>query len=177
MPKLIVLLSGRICTGKTTLANHLVERYAFRRFSSRECLQRQKESAPTDRRGLQDFGDDLDRKTGGAWLRDQLEKEIRSVPADVGVIVDSVRIQDQIDRFRESYRPLIVHVHLDCSDEELARRYQKRGSKNVKELSGFKQTADNKTEASVRQLKSDADVAIRTDHSTVEDVVVRVAGT
>ena len=121
------------------------------------------------------FGDDLDRKTGGAWLRDQLEKEIRSVPADVGVIVDSVRIQDQIDQFRGGSGPLIVHVHLDCSDEELARRYQKRGSKNVKELSRFKQTADNKTEASVRQLKSDADVAIRTDHSTVEDVVVRVA--
>jgi adenylosuccinate synthase len=175
MPKLVVLLSGRICTGKTTLANQLVKRYGFRRFSSRETMQRQKERAPTDRRGLQNFGDELDRKTRGAWLRDELEKEIRATPADIGVIIDSVRIQDQIDRFRESYRPLIVHVHLDCSDEELASRYKKRGSTNVKELASFAQTVENKTEASVRQLKGDADIAIRTDHSTQEDILVRVA--
>ncbi len=175
MPKLIVLLSGRICTGKSTLANHLVKRYGFQRFSSRECLQRQKERAPVDRRGLQDFGDELDRKTRGAWLRDELGKEIRAVPQDVGVIVDSVRIQEQIDRFREGYRPLIVHVHLDCSDRELARRYRKRGSQNVKELASFAETIENKTEASVRQLKIDADISIRTDYSTQDDVLVRVA--
>jgi adenylosuccinate synthase len=175
MPKLIVLLSGRIGTGKSTLANHLVKRYGFCRFSSRESLQRQKECAPTDRRGLQNLGDKLDKKTHGAWLRDDLEREIRAVPNDVCVIVDCVRVQDQIDRFRESYRPLIVHVHLDCSDTELERRYKNRRAKNVKELSSFAETVKNKTEASVRKLKGDADIAIRTDHSTQEDVVVRVA--
>src|SRR5258708_7032221 len=103
MPKLIVLLSGRICTGKTTLANRLVDRYGFRRFSSREYLQRKRKRAPTDRRDMQNFGDELDRRTRGAWLRDGLEKDIRALPSDCSVIVDSVRIQKQIDRFRESY--------------------------------------------------------------------------
>jgi adenylosuccinate synthase len=57
----------------------------------------------------------------------------------------------------------------------LEKRYRKRKSKSLKELSSFAQTGKNATEAAVPELKEDADICIRTDYSAPNDVVTRVA--
>ena len=78
-------------------------------------------------------------------------------------------------RPRESYRSIVAHVHLDCDDTVLEKRYKERGNENVKELASFRATMENKTEAAVPELKADADICIRTDYSGEDDVVTRVA--
>ena len=173
MPSLIVLLSGSICTGKSTLAERLVRDYGFYRFSTRELLRARKDATP-ERRALQDLGDELDSKTRGAWVRDDLAKPFRELPDDAAIVVDSLRLKAQIERFRESYRPIVVHVHLDCDERELAHRYMRR-PKKMKELSSFAEVRKNKTEAAVPDLKNEADIAIRTDYSREGDVLIRVA--
>jgi adenylosuccinate synthase len=177
MPLRIVLLSGRICTGKSTLAEKLVKRYGFIHFSTREFLRERQAGLQLDRRVMQNFGEHLDKKTKGAWVRDAFVRRLTSerIQDDAMIVVDSVRAKTQIDRFRESYRSIVSHVHLDCSDKELERRYQLRGDLNVKELSKFQDTLKNNTEANVPLLKDDADICIRTDHSCEDDVLTRVA--
>lgn len=174
MPNLIVLLSGSVCTGKSTLAKRLVRDYGFHRFSTRELLATREASASPERRTFQNLGDELDRETDGAWVRDDVSERIRELGDNARIVIDSVRVQAQINRFRESYRTVVVHVHLDCDERELARRYRRR-PKKLKELRSFSEVLKNKTEATVPQLKADADIAIRTDYSRKEDVLVRVA--
>jgi adenylosuccinate synthase len=175
MPKLIVLLSGRICTGKSTLAEALKKGFGFETVSTREFLRAREQDLKPERGEMQNYGEWLDGKTRGAWVRDDLAIAIENLPADAMLVVDSIRAKCQIDRLRESYRPIVVHVHLDCSHAVLERRYKKRKSKNLKEFASFAETMVNKTEAAVPELKNDADICIRTDYSAPYDVVTRVA--
>ncbi|HEY6330406.1 MAG TPA: adenylosuccinate synthase, partial [Blastocatellia bacterium] len=103
MPREIVLLSGPICSGKTTLGDSLVGRFAFHRFRTREWIANLEAAAEQERGSMQSFGDVLDRRTKGAWVRDQLTLSIQELPDDGLILVDSVRILDQIRAVRNAY--------------------------------------------------------------------------
>jgi GTPase SAR1 family protein len=64
MPKQVVLLSGPVASGKTTLVQALVEKYAFHPFKTRQLIQAVK-NVKSERRALQRAGDVLDRQTDG----------------------------------------------------------------------------------------------------------------
>ena len=68
------------------------------------------------------------------------------------VIVDAVRKPQQIKKIRESYGYSVVHIHLKTPEAVLTERYKKRSS-GLKELSSFKDVAQNKTEARIRELE------------------------
>lgn len=174
MPRLIVLLSGRICTGKTTLAKALADKYGFRRFSTREALISRAGEMEISRKNLQEFGEKLDRRTKGSWLRDSLLESIAGLDSEDCVVIDSIRIHRQADFLRESYGSKIVHVHLDCSDEELSRRYAQRSKDGPGEFATFAEAQQNRTERGVHKLGKEADISIRTDRSEPPEVLVRV---
>ena len=64
MPKQVVLLSGPVASGKTTLVQALVEKYGFHPFKTRQLIQAVK-NVKSERRALQRAGDVLDRQTDG----------------------------------------------------------------------------------------------------------------
>jgi len=174
MPKLIVVLSGHICTGKTTLALGLEKQHGFHNFATREFLRRREQTLESERGAMQDYGELLDQKTAGAWVRDDLAKQIESFPDDALIVLDSIRAKCQIDRLRESYRSIVVHVHLDCSKPILEKRYSKRKkAKKFKEFATLEEALKNKTEAAVPDLKNEADLCIRTDYSNASDVLIQ----
>jgi dephospho-CoA kinase len=67
----IVALSGRIGSGKTTLAVGLAGRYGMRQVSTRELIKARFGPEGT-RAELQRQGEQLDRRTHGRWLADAL---------------------------------------------------------------------------------------------------------
>src|SRR3981081_4182250 len=109
MPPLIVLLSGRICTGKTTLAKALALQHEFKHFSTRDFLVSRGGTMVVKRQELQSFGEALDRKTKGSWLRDDLAIAMQNLGDGSRIVLDSVRIQNQINFLRESFGSKIVH--------------------------------------------------------------------
>lgn len=175
MARLIVLLSGRICTGKSTVAEGLKREHQFVHVLTRGFLRNREQNLEAERGAMQNYGEYLDKKTRGAWLRDDLAKVVESNPQNAIIVVDSIRAKCQIDRVRESYRGISVHVHLDCTDEELNRRYKERGDQNLKEFKSFADTLLNKTEKAVPELEREADISIRTDRCNAADVLTRVA--
>ncbi len=68
----IVILTGRTCNGKSTLAMLLREEYGFEIFDTSERLQREarKRSRRRDRLTLQKLGDALDKETNFKWVLD-----------------------------------------------------------------------------------------------------------
>src|SRR5689334_22223421 len=107
MPKKIVLVSGSIASGKTTLVSLLEHEFDNVHVLKTKDVIRELaigklgHEVPSERRAMQDFGDRLDRDTKGEWVRDAVRKLLsRLGPSepDAIVLVDAVRIPEQIKR-------------------------------------------------------------------------------
>jgi adenylosuccinate synthase len=137
-----------------------------------------------ERKALQQAGEKLDRTTGGKWVEQAVTQVVTtefSESSDSGpdawVLVDAVRIQEQIDHIRRAFGQRVVHIHITAARGELAKRYKARVESNpaMAELPSYEEVAADPTEAAVEELKDWADLVIDTHHSTRDDVVVRVA--
>jgi adenylosuccinate synthase len=181
----IVLLSGRVASGKTTLWQQLTTKFPREHIHVLKTKNLVRELAlkslgrdlPAERRAMQDFGDKLDQDTNGQWVRDGLtslvNQFISSEPSSV-FIVDAVRVRSQIKAIREAFGFSVNHIHLKAPEEDLAARYKHRIS-DMRELRSFKDVAENPTEAAVHELEKSADVVIDTRACTPEDVLVKAA--
>src|SRR4029079_4119353 len=173
MAKRIILLSGPVCSGKTTLGDALVERYDFVRLKTRDLIRRRLGTA-IERGALQKAGESLDRQTKGRWVSEALVRVSLELKDDAVVPVDAVRIRSQISAIRDAFGSRVTHVHLTAPEDELARRYAERAGQ-VKELSSYSAVRQNPTERQVERLQAIADIVIDTKRATAGDVVVRVA--
>jgi adenylosuccinate synthase len=181
----IVLLSGSVASGKTTLWQLLIKTFPAEHIHVLKTKELIRDLAskklgrdlPSERRALQDFGDQLDKNTNGNWVRDAL---VSMVNTHVGIesspifIVDAVRIERQIKAIREAYGFSVNHIHLKAPENELAARYKSRSS-DMQELKSFKDVIKNPTEAAVNELEKSADVVVDTHACTPDDVLVKTA--
>jgi adenylosuccinate synthase len=181
----IVLLSGSVASGKTTLWQQLMSRFPGEHIHVLKTKNVIRELAfkklgrelPSERRALQDFGDQLDRDTKGHWVRDALislvNRHISTEESPI-FVVDAVRILAQIKAIREAYGFAVNHIHLKAPEHELAERYKHRCS-DMQELRSFKDVEKNPTEAAVHELEKSADIVVDTQACTPDDVLVKTA--
>jgi adenylosuccinate synthase len=177
MARKIVLLSGPVSAGKSTLGDRLHERYGAHHFHTQELLRdRAIGSATLSRRELQVRGQRLDVETHGQWVMQDLAPRIASLPDDALVVVDSLRISEQIDAFRTVFNRSVIHVHLTAPEAELASRYERRQRRRPgSELQTYGEVRRNRTEAAIESLAADADIVIDTGQNTPGDVEIRTA--
>ncbi len=182
MPKLIVLISGNVSAGKTTLCEGLRRHYDSTTVKTKEVLKdlaikKLKRELPSERKALQKFGEQVDAETNGEWVLNALKKHIAD--AKLGqesvVVVDAVRILPQIKAIRKGYQFAVKHVHLEAPPMALADRYKTRGSIGVKELPNYSDVGKDPTESRVATLRLSADFVVDTQRCTPEDVLARVA--
>ncbi len=173
----IIVLSGRVSAGKSTLADALEEQFDANVLKTKEVItDTAKGKLEAERGALQRYGQALDRKTGGEWVANALTRKVESLPADAVVVVDSVRIIEQVHAIRRAYGPRVVHVHLEADLAVLAQRYKrKQRQSEFREFKSYSDLSSNKTEKRVELLAKTADVLIDTDKCTRADVVVRAA--
>jgi adenylosuccinate synthase len=171
----IVLLSGRIRAGKSTLAEALRNRYGARLIKTRELISARIPDAVT-RGSLQEAGDQLDIETDGKWVSEELLKETHKSGGDQQLfIVDAIRKKSQIDHIRRAYGRAVVHVHLTAPEGTLDERL-KGGNAKFADVATYGEAQQNPTEAHVDDLTTVADIVVDTRANRPEDVFVRVAG-
>jgi adenylosuccinate synthase len=177
----IVLLSGNVSAGKTTLANSLSEGFGFQILKTKDVLRSLAgkgtgRALEPERSAMQKFGEKLDRDTEGKWVLTALTKSMRMSDGTIsGVVVDAVRIKQQIDAIRRAHGFSVTHIHIKAPVEILADRYKQRTGTGVRELATYKAVERNPTEAGVQSLEEVADVVIDTDRCMPKDVLVRAA--
>jgi adenylosuccinate synthase len=171
----IVILSGKIGSGKTTLAENLHKGFGFWQIKTKDFLKARSQESESERSALQAFGEKLDNKTAGLWVLEDLEKLTRQQTDGKPIVLDSVRHPGQITAIREAYGRKVIHIHLEAAFEELDARYRNRPQTDIKELASYDLVQKNRTERTVDRLRDLADVVIQTDRCTPEDVLVRVA--
>jgi adenylosuccinate synthase len=175
MTRLILILSGPIAAGKTTLCDELVANFGFTEFKTSELLKNlSKGQIKYEREALQEFGESLDKKTKGTWLKDSLMKLIEQLPPDSIVVVDSGRIKEQIEIIHNSFHPPVIHIHLTASLEILAKRFKNREKKDFKEALTYEDVQKNSIEKDIEKLGEIADIVIDTSICSNKDVTVRV---
>lgn len=179
MAKLIVLVSGNVGVGKSTLVRALESHFGTLTLKTREVMQelasKQKRRVASERVALQLFGEKLDRDTKGAWVLNALKRVELGAAEDAIVVVDAVRILDQIKQIRRAYGFQVKHIHLTAPTDVLESRYTERLGSDIKELGSYTEVAKNPTEAAVIELQESADIVIDTSLCTPEDVFTRAS--
>lgn len=170
----IVAVSGRIASGKSTLANGLAAQFGCIRVSTRELLHELLPKTADAREDLQAAGEMLDRRTGGSWIAQAVAKRTVGLEPDATLIVDAVRIRGQVDGLRRAFGSRVLHLHLTAPAEELSRRFKRR-PRRAGEARTYEATQRDPTERQVETLAEIADVVINTKFSSVQDVIIRAA--
>ena len=176
MDRRIILLSGAVASGKSMLAYQLANRFNMKLLRTSAVLRaKMARSDEPGRIALQDFGDELDQSTSGAWVLDSLRQMLEAEATSTNVVVDSVKIQAQIDAIRDVYGSLVTHIHMTAPLDVLTSRYESRESSSHRaEQLTYPDVRSNQTESLVDGLSEIADVVIDSNRCTEEDVLVRV---
>lgn len=173
-----MLLSGRIGSGKSLLAQKLVDRHGAHLIKTKDLILQERPRTKADRVSLQKSGEALDKETNGAWIGSALTRKIEEIHSVSGVssglfVLDAVRIAEQLDSVRNAFGSSVVHhIHLYASEETLEARYDARG-RDTDVGVAWKTAASNKTERNVEALRALADTVVDTDRCTEEGVYVR----
>lgn len=175
--KRIVLISGRLCSGKSLLGRNLDQSFGFHHLKTSKILGKTTAGTGTPGRvELHQQGAERDQETEGRWIATCIDTLVgRESGKPQYIVVDAIRSREQIDRIRDEYGSLVVHVHLTAPPAVLSERYGQRkqleretGSLSYAETDRLAAEADD-------ALHKDADLCINTDRSDAGDTLVRVA--
>lgn len=175
----IVLLSGKLCTGRTTLANRMRRQFgdAISILKTTDIIKSEMRIKNPSRLQLQNRGRQLDRKTDGEWLHRAVQKFEKNVKGEKAIFVDAVYSERQVRPFRKDPKWKVSHVHLWSQDADLEERYdnRRRRKKDVAKSLSWTEADFLKVQSDVVFLKVDADVRIDTENSDSGDTFVRAS--
>lgn len=174
MSQRLVLFSGPLAVGKSTVAQVLITQHKFESIRSGIYLRNLAASRALkiDRTNLQELGDGLDTKTDFAWIIDDVAVPMLRYRADhENWLLDSVRKSRQVEHFRARLQARLLHVHFTADDATLRQRYEARAAKNADYEGGvsFEAAIAHPNELSARGLESEADLVIDLTKVGAED--------
>ncbi|QLL11110.1 AAA family ATPase [Pseudomonas chlororaphis] len=174
--KRILLLSGAIGVGKSTIAQDLKSKHGYTSISSSGYLRSQLELQglqPT-RLNLQQFGDQLDVDTDYSWIIDCVVVPVISgTPDTTHWLLDAVRKHRQVEHFKSRFPGLVKHVHLTVSEHTLEVRFNSRVQPHVD--SSYQDAVCHPNEQAARSLIGLADLIVDTEHYSIEEITQRIA--
>ncbi|WEX14251.1 AAA family ATPase [Pseudomonas sp. G11] len=174
--KRLLLLSGPMASGKTSVSASLQERHGFVPISSGSFLRVQLASRnePLDRHSLQELGDSLDRATDFSWLIESVASPaIEARPNVDNWLLDAVRKPRQVELFKLRFGDVVRHVHIVAPESVLEQRYAARGASLLDE---YQVSVQHPNEQSARSLAGFADKVLDTQQHTSWEIADQIMG-
>lgn len=161
--KRLLLLSGPMACGKTSISHSLRARYGFLPISSGAYLRDELTSRNQilDRHNLQELGDELDRETNFSWLVEAVAiPAINARPDIENWLLDAVRKPQQVELFRLRFREAVKHVHIVAPEIVLEQRYAARSPLSLQQ---YQADVMHPNEQTARSLAAFADQILDTE--------------
>ncbi|AEF91097.1 hypothetical protein DelCs14_4114 [Delftia sp. Cs1-4] len=181
----LLLLSGAVGSGKTSVTTALLDTYRFRKVSTGRHLTglATAQGLSPERAVLQQLGDTLDVQTDYAWPVNVAVEQMQKAAGGEALVwlLDAVRKPRQVAHFREAFAH-VLHVHLTASEEVLRARYLQRQSAGDKREAAvsYEALVCHPNEVASRALGSIADVVYnsgdRSAYSIANDIVQTTQG-
>jgi adenylate kinase family enzyme len=172
---LVIVLSGPIGAGKTTLARNLARRGALPLLTRALLSVRAgRTESELGRIQLQRLGEALDRAEGGAWVARAVEVLLATAPEARAAVVDAVRTRAQVDAVRA--RVATRHVHLTAASDVLKARYERRRALQPHVEATWDEVKSNATEAAVGTLAEIAELTVDTGRGSPGETAALVVG-
>lgn len=172
----IIILSGAIGVGKSTLAAGLAESLSCAKILSSRLVLTELLASTADREAQRQIGDQLDASTRGRWLADEAAIMVDKSPRPSTLVIDAVRTVDQVAALRSSFAVPVHHIHLNAGLGVLKKRFEARRSLRAGESASFEDTRNNATEVGAEALVSIADVVFDTSSMSESDVLNATLG-
>lgn len=174
-PDIVLLLSGPVSVGKTTLRDLLMSTYAFGAIRSSAYLRELavRKSGGTGRLDLQELGDGLDLQTDYRWVVDSVAlPAMASEPGTQRWLFDAVRKKRQVEHFRSAFGDRVFHLHLDAPEPVLRKRYESRLAQQGQDVAGaYDRAVAHDNEQQSRALIHIADATVETYPGSDQDVL------
>lgn len=172
----VVLTSGPIAAGKSSVVENLVDEHEFHKISSGTFLKKLAEESvdPPNRLELVRLGDELDVATDYAWVVSEVAvPALRAEPTADKWIFDSVRKRKQVEHFRSQFPDSVFHVHFYASEQILRERFYGRNKQSdIKMI--YDEAIDTPNEREARSLFDLADLVIDTGQTDAKASARRV---
>lgn len=177
--KSIVLLSGPIAVGKSSVATELVSAHGFRSIRTGPFLAALATSTGigTSRTDLQQLGDKLDRDTEYRWVIDEVAASAFDASPDVQCwLLDCVRKAQQVAHFRAQFGSLVLHVHFTAPEGVLEARYESRRAQLTEPVlhPPYAAAICHANEVAARGLVSLADLVLDLADASPRDVALAI---
>lgn len=169
---LSMIMSGRIASGKTSLAERLSNRRGIRRISFGSAVRHMLPASPDPTRGqLQDCGQRIIDAYGPRWLLRRALK-LYGIPLGYGarVIFDGVRHVSMVIEIRRISRVSSV-LFVDAKPDVRLARYMSRSRGGDTEA--FRKADGHRVEAELGRVKNDADFLIENSSNDLDATCAR----
>jgi adenylosuccinate synthase len=113
-------------------------------------------------------------ETDHGWVAQDLLRIASSLDEEAVISIDSVRTEGQVAALREAFGAKVKHMHLTAPIATLEDRYRTRTGP-LREFAEYQRARRDPTERNVETLASIADMAVNTERSSADDVLVRAA--
>jgi adenylate kinase family enzyme len=173
----IILFSGPISVGKSTVSDLLVSEHGFKRIRTSDYLRSQIALADKqpNRTELQNCGDELDIKTNYMWVIDDvLIPAMSQFPDQENWLFDSVRKPEQVTNFKSKFGLKVKHIHLIASEDIIKERYSSRQSFDPDNDVSYEVAVSHENEQISRGLITQADYVIQVDKLTPEEIAKEI---
>ncbi|WP_339440742.1 AAA family ATPase [Pseudomonas proteolytica] len=174
--KRLLLLSGPMASGKTSVSSALQEFYGFVPISSGSFLRAHlvSQGEPLDRHNLQELGDSFDKATDFSWLIESVANpSIQTRPDVENWLLDAVRKPRQVELFRLRFGEAVKHVHIIAPESVLERRYAERSATALNE---YRNDVLHPNEQSARSLSGFSEKILETDRYTPSQIADEIMG-
>lgn len=174
----VVLISGRMCSGKSGLGRRLRDEFGYSLIRTGGLLleEARRRGLATDRAALHALGDALNEETDHRWVLTAVEQQAGRIPEGIPLVVDNVRTAQQLEHFRKNHVRNLIHAHLYAPQailhERFERKHDQRGSVD---LGTYSEADILKNDEDIKFFRKDADVRINTGRTDGRDTLVRVA--
>lgn len=171
----LIVISGGLASGKSSLARQLEEQIGCKVVKTSELIRNLLPKTKNDRSSLQRAGNRLDRETNQSWIAKEIGKKIRDQSDALPMVLEGIRKPQQIVEIQNAIgHRHVVQVHLSVDKETQKQRY--KTSKRRKDSGlDFEKAIRDSSERQVGKLEQYADIVIDTQRHTERDVFCRVS--